>query len=507
MKQIVHIFTKDIRHLWPEILISLLFMIGFAYVYPSELRNEVLDPTLLVPVGWFLLIVRVVQEESLVGDRQFWITRPMSWGTLLAAKCLFIFFFVYLPLLAVQWILLMRAGLRPEQHLGGLFYNLLLLSGVCVLPITAIATITADITRAISISVACIAVGFVGLPALEALHRHINGGAPLRLYAGDPLALPILVGLCSLTIVLQYATRRTKIARTILLVIPLLLWAGGALFASDALIDSVFTPSLKTSAMPITLTMQEGGLPLRVNGASRDNSDVEIEIPLHTSSVSDEDVWIPNGVRVRIDTAQGTLWTSSWESIYVKYLGAGAHDVVVNVAIDRHVFDSVQNMPITMHLYFAITQAQRAAESQILLPRDSFDVPGFGQCHQRPLSDGLICRSAFSEPPLTRVRASVGPCVASGSGPSSQGRVADAWVGTLRAAPAEFGISPYVEEVVTFPAQAAELGMVNAEPVCPGTPVSFTRYAVLRQVQTELAVANLQLRSGASPDASSPTHN
>jgi energy-coupling factor transporter ATP-binding protein EcfA2 len=62
----------------------------------------------LVPIAWCVLIARGVQAENLVGDRQFWVTRPYDWYKLLAAKVLFVIVFVNLPLFIVDLILSAR---------------------------------------------------------------------------------------------------------------------------------------------------------------------------------------------------------------------------------------------------------------------------------------------------------------------------------------------------------------------------------------------------------------
>jgi hypothetical protein len=87
MSQILHIFKKDARHLWPEILISLALTAAFVHVSFGGRSNfsrgdspylpiVVALLSALVPVGWWVLSVRLIHDESLVGESQFWITRP-----------------------------------------------------------------------------------------------------------------------------------------------------------------------------------------------------------------------------------------------------------------------------------------------------------------------------------------------------------------------------------------------------------------------------------------------
>ena len=89
MKQILHILAKDARHLWIEILLSIAVIVAFALACPASWRTVIemrLEPQilvrileLLVPASWWLLISNLIHDERLVGDRQFWLTRPYEW--------------------------------------------------------------------------------------------------------------------------------------------------------------------------------------------------------------------------------------------------------------------------------------------------------------------------------------------------------------------------------------------------------------------------------------------
>src|ERR1019366_2735234 len=163
MKQILHIFVKDARHQWLEILLSLAVTLALvltcrsrwhtgAVLYASFLPFGSMSdlPALLVLVvalSWWLLISPVIHEEKLVGDRQFWITRPYEWKKLLAAKVLFLIVFLYVPLLSAQCVILAKAGFTPFSFFRGLLYDSLLLTGILVLPLVALATVTRNFAR------------------------------------------------------------------------------------------------------------------------------------------------------------------------------------------------------------------------------------------------------------------------------------------------------------------------------------------------------------------------
>jgi hypothetical protein len=47
MSQIIHIFRKDVRHHWPEILLSLSLLVTFAIQQPREWTHQTIDSRFL----------------------------------------------------------------------------------------------------------------------------------------------------------------------------------------------------------------------------------------------------------------------------------------------------------------------------------------------------------------------------------------------------------------------------------------------------------------------------
>src|SRR5207253_7631087 len=149
MRQTLHIFKKDVRHLWFEIAVAITVVAAFTFtgarralwlVDPVTNRTAAWTMVLiLLPLAWWTLIARVIHDEALTGDRQFWITRPYSWKSLLGAKALFILAFINLPMLIADVVILRAYGLRPlGAELPGLLWSQVLLAIVFVLPIAAL---------------------------------------------------------------------------------------------------------------------------------------------------------------------------------------------------------------------------------------------------------------------------------------------------------------------------------------------------------------------------------
>ena len=240
MNQALHIFAKDTRRFLPEILIVLALVATSVSIYSyllafsprfwegninangKQLRLLVVL-TLLIPVGWWLLISRAFHAENLVGDTQFWITRPYEWEKLLAAKLLFLVSFVYLPILMAYCILLAQKGFPPQSDITtvhGLLERLLYMTGIVVLPLTAIATVTSNFAR-IALStlgaILCMILAF-------ALPFAMRAGKVPSPISGHICLVLILVG-CGTVVVLQYARRKTRFSRLLLLAIPILVFA------------------------------------------------------------------------------------------------------------------------------------------------------------------------------------------------------------------------------------------------------------------------------------------
>jgi hypothetical protein len=230
MTQSLHIFRKDLHHFWRELALYVALLIAFACAVPQTWADAENANRLLMffvfflrtffPVLWLFLIVRLVQEDALAGDRQFWITRPYSRFSLLGAKLLSIIGCIILPFVLMQCYLLSHAGIQPFSSSSGLFHNLLYLAIMYWLPFTVIGAATTTLPRAVMSAIGMLVAFFmiVGI-----------GSSLFDLHVAPPLieqAIAILLFfLFSAVLILQYLARRPAAARIVLILSPFVLGA------------------------------------------------------------------------------------------------------------------------------------------------------------------------------------------------------------------------------------------------------------------------------------------
>lgn len=529
MKQILHIFAKDVRRLWWEILLSIAMVAAFAWLDPktwwvglgedSGRFQELTRPfAFLVPLSWWLLIGRVIQVESPVGDRQFWVTRPYEWWKLLAAKALFLAAFVYLPLFAAECWLLREAGFHPLAYLPGLFYRLLVVSGIILLPLTGIAAVTSNFVR-MTLTSLSIVIGFVGVCWLLLLTGHQQVGVtpdPFPVPNGGLISVLILLCICAAVVTLQFATRRVLLARLMLLTVPFLIWLSASILNSPAVIIHAFPRIPEAQAPPMKFPAAN---PVDAPSANLDRNKVHISVPVQPLGVRDGDYWRLDALRVTVTPINGAPLRLNWQ--HSGALVAQPDDpehrsyriVDFNFTMSRTDFDRLKSMPVTLHYDYAFTQARRGEPRQIALPIGNFIVQDFGSCSPQEIREGppstifiggIVCRFPFRLPIFTRVETSwsAGPCLASPPGANYSVKTgADitdfkyaASGSDILDAPIGFDIWSVDERLLWLSNSWRSEDDLSKLHLCPGTPITFTQYKPIR-VRTELTIENFQLPS------------
>lgn len=229
MSQIVHIFRKDCRRLWPTIAAVLVFTFLHGYgdtlnfggagvafgLSPYVLLYILVGLSgLFLPILLFLLVVSVIHEESLVGSDEFWVTRPYSRRSLALEKLLFVVLWVFLPMLLHDLILIRYFGFPFSSAFGLLLWKNFQF-GFFLLAAAALAVLSASFARTV-----LLAIGTVIITTLFIFFVDMPGGSATAA-AMENLAYPVLAMLAVVAvgalcvIAFQYRFRITPVAAVI----------------------------------------------------------------------------------------------------------------------------------------------------------------------------------------------------------------------------------------------------------------------------------------------------
>jgi hypothetical protein len=527
MRQVLHIFRKDCRQVWPEILASLLVTALFVWVYPYqwlspddprfENATRLLDLhhlqilanfiTGLLPLSWFLLVARVVHAENLIGTRQFWVTRPYIWQKLLAEKVFFLAAFLYIPFAAAQLALLARAGFSPLHYFPGLLFNLLLLTGICVLPFFSFAAVVSSLLRMFLVLLAICAI--IGIIAFFASSVDPDSSS-LQIPYSDRVSLPLALAFCAGALVAQYSGRRLWLARALLItgMITIALEASNPL---EGMMFEHYYPPFAWSVSTFHAAMAPQDLhPVHISDSEKNK--VELELTVWVPALGPNQAVSIDDSTVTLVAADGEHITTPWKPVYNQLALRGAPDLTVSAKLDRAAFERFRSRPFKASISLAVTELRADPPHDLLLkPAGEFPVQDVGLCTFAPAQDfssaSLNCKVAWHQPFLTNVSAPVSahPCQNSPSQQQSSERFST-WIGALAQDPADFGLTPVWQTTAPFSGTGMyspfrQDGTPNhPDFICPGTTIAFTRYRAIRRFRYNLAPQAISLPNTSQRD-------
>jgi hypothetical protein len=400
MRQVIHIFCKDARRCWPYVALVLALTAMTAVLTPKStpvnppgfsFDNMVELLTLLLPAAWWLTIARLVHGDSLVGDRQFWLTRPYSWKSLFGAKFLFCAVFLWLPFFLSDLVILRAADFSPANLAGALLVRYCALSSFLIVTPFVLACITRNSGQFV---LACLllVIGFACAAELqqfhprndivEALQDSVPGEKSWLQLWGAVLAYATIG---SALMLWQYTRRQTAAARTavILLVVGLLAdaaWPGS--------IVSAFGRRPSDRHPEVAVVFAPARTPHRPGIDPRTKNKVQVDLPIELTG-QDRDLLDLELASISFEPEHGAPWTTSW-SWYNHTLEQGGADWV-EVLIDLRDFQRLSGQMVTVRAVFAVVVYE--AQSRVPLRGDKVwtPVPGFGSV----LPDRMPERGAY----------------------------------------------------------------------------------------------------------------
>ena len=476
MKQVWLILWKDVRHLWPQLSVYAVLLVAFAWAspqtWPGSTPNSFLPIfvtllKVLLPISQFVLITSVVHEDRLVGDQQFWITRPYDWRSLLGAKLLFVLTCVILPFVLMQWWLLYVAGLDLLTAKVGMASSLLRFTLAAWLPLMLIASVTDTLAMAFTLLAACLVV-WVGL-----LQFILSGTEPRM---SPPFEFPMfgaLFGISLLAILsYQFARRRTahsRIAIAATLALLLLFIFGYDRQGFGAPVKELIRSHYEVQSNgSLQMVFGPGPVPYEERGQDLQylRHYIEVKLPIRLEG-------LPADARIRetnvavILTANGMHYATPWQNATIT-------EHAIGFTVPKDIFARIEGEEIGLHLEL-IGEEMRPVRTEQVAAADRFQGPMGINCL---LVDGAaFCRYAYEDLVPTHVEALAQSAACDGHTPTMR---AGTWM--LRMPP---GTKP--DPVVN---ETLHLG----RRICAGEPLLFTQYGSTQRFRLVLDLSGLRFR-------------
>lgn len=501
MAQILHIFRKDVRHHWIEIVLCQLALALYCWnevrgwsdraSYATSALTQAV--VLLLPLTWFFFVFRVVQSESLVGDRQFWVTRPYEWKKLLAEKVLLVLAFITFPMLIAGFVLLVEAGFPPTPYIVGVLWMQVLMLQFPLIPLLALASVTRNLVQSFGVLLAIwlvlagnIVVRFAMIGALSGLTGFSLGlpfGAFRRSSGFEDLALVLI---CVSATTLQYAKRRTAWSRIWLIggVVTLVLVGVGSEYAMRNK-DPYPVPAQPTASfhvVPDSVKLSPPKFP-----ADKDE-DVYIALPMSAWGVPPNSLGWVRGMRIVLEAPDGFRWESHGpESMGL--LVPGENHWRPYFRMKYEIYQRLKPVPLKAHVS-VVVETFREHDFEVIAATDGeFAVPRVGRCRMWGpfFQSALRCNSPLVTPPMVVVRSdqTLSTCPDRDQVPlAPMAGVPYAWHLRRDSGLAEYGVSPVARSYFHFD----HLGGI-----CPGMPLVFSLPEPSETLRSdfEMAIANL----------------
>lgn len=480
MIQSLHILRKDIRHLWVDLTLYAGLLVASSVTIPMGWNGAnganagllVFAGLLnvLIPLLWLVLIARLIHDESLVGDTQFWITRPYTWASLLGAKLLFILLCLVLPFALAQWAVVLQGGLNPLHSIAGQLLILLVTALIVWLPFTVVAAVTSTVQR---MFMSMLAVVIFWGAALTFIGSTAGRRMPLP-FASEVFAI-VIGGLLIGILLYQYASRNTFASRIALVATALLFvvlfscLVGGEVQAPINLFVRHHYP-LSTDGS-LRLVFDSSSIPSQDQGKGEHILDkqVIVRLPVSMQGLDPTAQLDDQNVSFTID-APGYHYTSPWRP-------ADLEEDTLMLLIPQRALDEAHGSNVRVHLS-EVAQRLLPDTPQTVTVADSFSIPGNGVCHLIANLSGynVSCRYPFQISSRTTIRATVANVSCSIPGATHAG------IETLGARSRGTGIDPTIEVPL-------RLGGT----VCPGTQLSFVTYHAGENLRLELDIPEVSL--------------
>jgi hypothetical protein len=396
MREALVIFRKDVKHLWPVgITVSALvvlhgwFDLRMEQSYLKTINGRVYnaEPFLLF-LAWWCLAGMLVQQERTAGDRQYWLTRPISRISLLAAKALSLVIFISMPSFLSQTVVLILTGFSPAHYLGALLWNQMLL----FLYFPAAAAVAAVTRNFRQYAITSLATGAILLFLLIFSANEEGGQWGGFDWVRDGAVSLVFLSAMAAVLAVMYTSRRTLVARLIggigLFVFLLLMVANfgwrQAFAVTAALAGS---PDEAARRIQVTFDASAGSAvpqPESVRHA------VRVAIPVRVAGIPPGRQLMSERVSIAIRTPGATTWKTGWRyrnELAKRTVWRNSNDWLqedgpywLSFDLPTAYFERVKDKPASLLVNIALSEFTDPAVTELPIRPREYPVPGVGHC-------------------------------------------------------------------------------------------------------------------------------
>lgn len=508
MNQVLHIFQKDARKHWLEIFISLTLLVLYTRREsplwgkpPNTLQvgnifvsaiSGLITPALVI--FWGFLILRVVQDETLVGDRQWWVTKPYIWWKLLAAKLLFVVTFISFPLFVAQLYLIRHAGFPMPPNVWSVVGMQFRVPLLIILISLLLACLTRNLGQAL-VGIGLALLYFISTASvLSELGSH-EMQEPSKLW-GNAESLLMLAPFV-LVPIYQFARRRTWAARGVLISCVsasslLSLIPGNSIDRSYPLVTEANAPAkLSISSLP----QPKKPVPLRIV------RETNLNIPVDASGIGQHMLVVVEGMRINADSSEDSRWSTGWAGPNV-YLWPEIRSANLSYRVKHEEYERVKSKSLNLHVQLLLSEYAGTDLRMLRVLPGVFRDADLGFCRVHPESAAAIeCRKLFGFPAyIARFDEARSSCF---SAEQKAEHKLDEWgpayASFILREPTEAaaGLNPIIgyELYLTFvlPPPKGSENSIESVALCPGAEVQIMQPKLQRKVRVQMDLPNRRL--------------
>jgi hypothetical protein len=438
----------------------------------------------------------------LVGDRQWWVTKPYEWWNLLAAKLLFILIFISFPLFHVHLLLLHQFGFPILPNLSTLLLAQLALYFVLFLPALLLASLTKSFGQLL-LTAGCILLVGAGIAWLAT-----------KIPSGDMESPPAIVehfqdfllwGSVVAVPVWQFARRRRWVSAATLL----------GVLAVNSLI-SVVVPNAKTmekdyppveaQTSPAKIAIRQPAemtSPRNANPWFDAAPEVDLSVPITVSGVASGAMVMVDVMKITTDSPQDSRWSLGWKYQRVE-LWPEDQLKSLSYGVGRKEYEKIKTKLLNLHIELALSEYQEVDARILPLPAGRFVDETLGLCRVDPRQSSRIqCLKPFHAPGLMATfDPQKFPCTGDGHSYTIQeDAISHAWEFTNHYSFPDANYTPIADYSIWF-RPVSLLTDLDAKPrqrtksliLCPGSEIRLARPERKRQVRIQLDLPDVRLQ-------------